>query len=53
MLSAQGAQTAAGDYRELVVPAVVLAVALPLYYYRNRLVGWLRGKRVPAADRAD
>lgn len=54
VLSAQGAQTAAGDYLELVVlTAVVLAVALPLYYYRKRLVGWLRGKRVPAADRAD
>ncbi len=53
ILSAQGAHTAAGDYLQVaLLAAVVAAVALPLYYYRNRLVGWLRGKQVPSADRS-
>ena len=50
VLSAQGAHTAAGDYLQLVLlTAIVVAVALPLYYYRNRLVEWHRGKRVRSA----
>jgi len=43
VLSAQGAHTAAGDYLEVILlTAIVLAVALPLYYYRDRIVAWVR-----------
>ncbi len=53
VLSAQGAHTAAGDYLQLVLlTAIALAAALPLYYYRNRLVERLRGNRVRSADRS-
>ena len=46
VLSAQGAKTAAGNYLEvLLLTAVVLAVVLPLYYYRYRLVAHLRSRR--------
>src|SRR5467141_1012522 len=39
VLSAQGAHTAAGNYvRVIVLAAIVVAVALPLYYYRTRIV---------------
>jgi uncharacterized membrane protein YdjX (TVP38/TMEM64 family) len=49
VLSAQGAHTAAGNYLEVIVlTAVVVAVALPLYYYRNRMMGWFRGRGVQA-----
>jgi len=45
VLSAQGAHTATGNYVYLiVVTAVVVAVALPLYYYRNRIVRWFQGR---------
>ena len=45
VLSAQGAHTATGDYREVIlISAVCAAVALPLYYYRHRLVNWLRSR---------
>jgi len=48
VLSAQGAHTASGDYRAVVfLTAIVVAVALPLYYYRTRLVAWFRTKQVP------
>jgi len=44
VLSAQGAHTAAGDYLEVILlTGLVLAVALPLYYYRNRIIGLFRG----------
>ena len=44
VLSAQGAHTAAGDYLEVILlTAIVFAVALPLYYYRDRIVAWVRG----------
>jgi hypothetical protein len=47
VLSKQGAQAASGDYLELLlVTAVVLLVVLPAYYYRKRLIEWLRGKGV-------
>jgi uncharacterized membrane protein YdjX (TVP38/TMEM64 family) len=37
--SAQGAHAAAGDYVQVIVlTAVVVAIALPLYVYRHRLV---------------
>ena len=39
VLSAQGAHTAAGNYLEVIIlTAIVLAVALPLYYFRNRII---------------
>jgi uncharacterized membrane protein YdjX (TVP38/TMEM64 family) len=45
VLSAQGAQTAAGDYLQvMLLTAVVVAVALPLYSYRNRIIRWFRGR---------
>jgi uncharacterized membrane protein YdjX (TVP38/TMEM64 family) len=45
VLSAQGAHTAAGDYlRVILLTAIVVAVALPLYYYRNRIVSLFRGR---------
>jgi uncharacterized membrane protein YdjX (TVP38/TMEM64 family) len=44
VLSAQGAHTEAGDYLQVILlTAIVVAVALPLYYYRNRIVSWFRG----------
>jgi uncharacterized membrane protein YdjX (TVP38/TMEM64 family) len=49
VLSAQGARTASGDYLQLILlTAIVLAVALPLYYYRHRLVELVQGKRTSA-----
>ena len=52
VLSAQGAHTAAGDYLQVILlTAMVVAVALPLYYYRNRVLGWFRGKSVRSTDR--
>jgi uncharacterized membrane protein YdjX (TVP38/TMEM64 family) len=48
VLSAQGAHTATGNYVYLIViTAIVVAVALPLYYYRNRIVTWFHGKSTP------
>jgi len=42
-LSAQGAQAAAGEYVELLLlTALVAAVAIPLYFYRSRIVSWLQ-----------
>ena len=44
-LSAQGARAAAGEYVELLLlTAIVVAVALPLYYYRSRIVAWFQGR---------
>ncbi len=52
VLSAQGAHTAAGDYLHVILlTAIVVAVALPLYYYRHRVVGWFGGKRAGSTDR--
>ena len=51
ILSAQGAHTASGDYVEVILlTALVVALALPLYYYRNRLVAWFRGNQLRSAD---
>jgi uncharacterized membrane protein YdjX (TVP38/TMEM64 family) len=45
VLSAQGAKTASGHYLEVaVLTALVAAVAIPLYYYRHRLVAWMEGR---------
>jgi hypothetical protein len=56
ILSAQGARIDAGAYIEAVaITAVAIAVALPLYYYRHRIVAWMRGRRAvdPAAGPVD
>lgn len=46
ILSAQGAKVATGQYVELaLISALVAAVAIPLYYYRDRIVSWMRGQR--------
>jgi uncharacterized membrane protein YdjX (TVP38/TMEM64 family) len=43
--SAQGAHTASGDYVQvLLLTAIAVAVAVPLYYYRNRFIEWSRGR---------
>ena len=50
VLSAQGARTESGDYFQVILlSAVAVALALPLYYYRNRVVEWFRGKQTNAA----
>src|SRR5262249_20442617 len=51
VLSAQGAHTASGDYVEVILlTALVVTLALPLYYDRNRLVEWFRGNQIRSAD---
>ncbi len=46
ILSAQGARTESGNYvQAILLTAIVVAVALPLYYYRNRLIEWFRRKQ--------
>ena len=53
VLSAQGAHTASGDYVEVILlTAIVVAVALPLYYHRERLVRWFRGNQLRSPDRS-
>ena len=43
VLSAQGSQVAAGRFVELaLVLAVAASVAIPFYYYRDRILGWIR-----------
>jgi uncharacterized membrane protein YdjX (TVP38/TMEM64 family) len=45
VLSAQGAHTAAGDYLHVILlTAVVVAVALPLYYYRIQILRRFQGR---------
>jgi hypothetical protein len=44
-LSAQGAKAAAGEYVELLLlTALVVSVALPLYYYRSRIMAWFQAR---------
>ena len=44
-LSAGGSHTARGHYFQVIlVSAVALAIALPLYYYRHRIVAWFQGR---------
>jgi uncharacterized membrane protein YdjX (TVP38/TMEM64 family) len=51
ILSAQGARTQSGAYIEAVaITAVAIAVALPLYYYRHRIVTWLHSRHGTAPD---
>ena len=43
ILSAQGSKTAAGQYIQLaLLTALVVAVAIPLYYYRHRILSYIR-----------
>jgi len=45
VLSTQGAKTASGQYVEIaLVTAAVAAVAIPLYYYRDRILSRFRGR---------
>jgi uncharacterized membrane protein YdjX (TVP38/TMEM64 family) len=45
VLSAQGAKTAAGDYLQVILlTAIAVAVVLPLYYHRNRIMRWFRSR---------
>ncbi len=46
LLSTQGAHAAAEHYLEVVLlMAIVTAAALPLYYYRTRIIAWVRRAR--------
>src|SRR5262249_44823683 len=46
VLSAQGAHTASGDYVEVILlTALVVALALPLYYYRTALSNGFEGTK--------
>ena len=47
VLSAEGSHTASGNYLEVILlTAVVVAVVIPLYYYRNRIVERFRRRSV-------
>jgi uncharacterized membrane protein YdjX (TVP38/TMEM64 family) len=53
VLSAQGAHTASGDYFALILlTAIILAVAIPLYFQRTRIVAWFRGRSTPPPTRS-
>ena len=50
-LSAGGSHTARGHYFQVIlVSAVALAIALPLYYYRHRIVAWFQGRSDATGD---
>ncbi len=52
VVSAQGAHAAAGNYLHvLLLTAIVVAVALPLYCYRQRVLGWSR-RRTGRSERS-
>jgi uncharacterized membrane protein YdjX (TVP38/TMEM64 family) len=54
VLSAQGAHTATGNYLQVIlISAVCAAIALPLYYYRHRLVTWLKSRKQRKSDAPD
>ncbi len=54
VLSTQGAHVESGDYRyTILITAICAAVALPLYYYRHRLVGRAHGRGAGAAPYAE
>jgi uncharacterized membrane protein YdjX (TVP38/TMEM64 family) len=54
VLSAQGAHTAAGDYMQaILVTAVAVAAALPLYYYRHRIMVWFHGRSATSGEGTD
>lgn len=53
LLSALGAATAKGHYVGLaLLVALTAAAAIPLYYYRHRIVGWLRRSATQTGNRA-
>jgi uncharacterized membrane protein YdjX (TVP38/TMEM64 family) len=53
VLSAQGARTATGHYIEVAfLTALVAAIAIPLYYYRHRILARLRARRGKATEDA-
>jgi hypothetical protein len=35
----------------ILISAICAAVALPLYYYRHRVLGWFGGKGARSPDR--
>jgi uncharacterized membrane protein YdjX (TVP38/TMEM64 family) len=46
VLSTQGAHAAAGHYFEIgLLTVIVTAAALPLYYYRTRIIAWVHRRR--------
>jgi uncharacterized membrane protein YdjX (TVP38/TMEM64 family) len=48
VLSAQGAHVETGNYVQVIlISAICAAIALPLYYYRHRIVSWLKGRSAP------
>ena len=52
VLSAQGAHTATGNYLQVIlISAVCAAIALPLYYYRHRIIRWLKGRKTANGSR--
>jgi uncharacterized membrane protein YdjX (TVP38/TMEM64 family) len=54
VLSAQGSHTANGDYvRVILLTAAVVAITVPLYYYRNRIVCWFRGQETTPCGRRE
>jgi len=51
VLSAQGAHVETGNYMHVfLISAVCAAIALPLYYYRLRIVTWLRARSARKSD---
>jgi uncharacterized membrane protein YdjX (TVP38/TMEM64 family) len=51
VLSAQGAHTATGNWVSvIVISAIVVAIALPLYYYRHRMVDWFQNRHVDRTE---
>src|SRR5262245_48831885 len=54
VLSTQGAHAAAGHYYQvMLVAAIVTMAALPLYYYRTRIVACTQRLSWPAVNRGD
>jgi len=48
VLSAQGAHVETGNYVQVIfISAICAAVALPLYYYRHRIVNSLKARSAP------
>ena len=51
VLSAQGAHVETGNYLHVIlISAACAAVALPLYYYRHRIIRWLRSRSAPRSN---
>ncbi|MFQ5830816.1 MAG: TVP38/TMEM64 family protein [Candidatus Methylomirabilia bacterium] len=53
VLSAEGSKTAAGEYTEVaLIAALVVAVAVPLFYHRHRILNWARSRAPKTGKRA-